>query len=170
MNKNLAFGILGSFLALFLVAVFTVAGATAVPKITWCHVEPNGNQQTLELPQAALENAGHMDANGNPLHAGDHAGACVEPTATPTPTITVSPTPIYECNEEKDDCIEITPTPTATPTPTETPNQGGPGDGLSDGKSDGQHTGPDGLGCATHECKDNGYGTGNPEWYKLPLK
>ncbi len=79
-------------------------------KIIWCHTEPNGNQQTLELPSAALQNAGHMDANGNPLQAGDHAGACGQE---------VSPTP----------------TPTGTVTPTPGGGTGGPGDGLSDGRS-----------------------------------
>ena len=52
-------------------------------KITWCHTEPNGNQQTLELPLQALQNAGHVNASGNPLHAGDHAGACIEPNPSP---------------------------------------------------------------------------------------
>ena len=46
-------------------------------KIDWCHCEPNGNCQSLNLPPSALQNAGHMDANGNPLHAGDHAGQCI---------------------------------------------------------------------------------------------
>ncbi len=78
-------------------------------KIDWCHCEPNGNCQTLNLPPTALQNAGHMDANGNPLHAGDYPGQCLAPTATPTltPTPTPSPSP--------------SPTPTPTPTPTSTP-------------------------------------------------
>ena len=113
-----------------------IAHATAVPKVTWCHTEPSGNQQTLELPQQALEQAGHVDANGNPLHAGDHAGACIEPSPTTEPT--VSPT------------IEVTPTvvvsPTAgasaSPSPTDSPT-GGAGDGLSDHKSDGLSSCPE---------------------------
>lgn len=79
--------------------------ADAVDKITWCHCEPNGNCQTLELPQQALENAGHVNASGNPLHAGDHAGACVEPTLVITPTIVITP--------------QVTPTGNPTPTITQ---------------------------------------------------
>jgi hypothetical protein len=95
-------------------------------KINWCHCEPNGNCQTLSLPQQALENAGHVNAQGNPLHAGDYAGMCreVEPTVTPTltpnptlpsePTITIEPT-------NSPTIISLTPTnrpvehPSATP-------------------------------------------------------
>ena len=93
------------------IAVVTQVYGSAVEKVTWCHTEPNGNQQTLELPQAALEQAGHMDAGGNPLHAGDHAGACTEPTPTPpcSPTPTLTPS--------------LSPSETATPTPTSEPNQ-----------------------------------------------
>ncbi len=74
-------------------------------KIYWCHTEPNGNHQTLHLPQQALENAGHVNAQGNPLHAGDHAGECLEvspspspslPPASPEPTPEVSPEPSVE--------------------------------------------------------------------------
>lgn len=113
-------------------------------KIVWCHVEPNGNSQTLELPMQALENAGHVNANGNPLHAGDHAGACttITPTATPTPTYTPTVTPT--CTPT------VTITPTTTPTPTVTPtvitsNAGGNGD-------------TDGRGCAVHDCSGNQVG------------
>ena len=101
MKKLLLFILLGLLLGL-LPTVFVYA--TAVPKITWCHCEPSGSCQTLELPSAALQSAGHMSASGNPLHAGDHAGQCVEPTPTLTPT----PTPI----------VEQTPTPIVTETPT----------------------------------------------------
>ena len=64
-------------------AAFVVGGATAAPsqgaeKVYWCHYEPNGNHQTLYLPPTALQQAGHMSASGNPLHAGDYAGACVD--------------------------------------------------------------------------------------------
>jgi uncharacterized repeat protein (TIGR01451 family) len=59
---------------------FVIAQATFTDgyddKIVWCHVEPNGNSQTLHLPPSALRSAGHMDASGNPLHAGDHIGSC----------------------------------------------------------------------------------------------
>lgn len=116
-------------------------GYAKVDKVVWCHTEPNGNSQTLELPLAALQNAGHVDANGNPLHAGDYAGECeeeVEPTPTPTPCIRITPTvtPTPEPEEE------ITPTVTVAPTvePTEAPKVGGwspqpenPNDGRSDG-------------------------------------
>lgn len=154
--------------AFSLVMAYTTYNSTLVladppAKIVWCHCEPNGNCQTLELPQAALENAGHVNASGNPLHAGDHAGQCVEPTPTttpipsptatpiptvtpsPTPSVSPSPTPIDECDEE---VCEPTPTPimdeTITPTPTTNPgNQGGPGDGKSDGRSDGKSSCPE---------------------------
>lgn len=95
--------ILFVFLAFFL--CFRSAIAVAPVKIIWCHTEPNGNSQTLELPQQALEQAGHADAGGNPLHSGDHAGACESATNTPTPT-------------EGD---ASTPTSTDTDTPTPTP-------------------------------------------------
>lgn len=59
---------------------FVVAQATFTDrpndKIFWCHVEPNGNSQTLHLPLSALKKAGHMNASENPLHAGDHIGSC----------------------------------------------------------------------------------------------
>ncbi|KKT98724.1 MAG: Cna B domain protein [Candidatus Collierbacteria bacterium GW2011_GWC2_45_15] len=51
-------------------------------KIDWCHCEPNGNCQTLNLPSSALQNAGHMSADGNPLHAGDNLGVCSETKGT----------------------------------------------------------------------------------------
>lgn len=133
-NKNYFYLAIAVFIiALVWLFSYAQAGAVAVDKVTWCHTEPNGNQQTLELPQAALEQAGHVDANGNPLHAGDHAGACVEVTPTGEPSITPEVTP------------DPTATPSATPsaTPTETPNTGGPGDGLSDGKSDGRSSCPE---------------------------
>ncbi len=111
------------------------ANAVKVDKVTWCHTEPNGNQQTLELPQVALEQAGHVNASGNPLHAGDHAGACVEPTTVPTeeptPTEVVTPTP----------SVDVTPTATPSATPTDVPGTGD-GDGLSDGRSDGKSSCP----------------------------
>lgn len=129
-------------IALIMALIVVVpAFATAVPKITWCHTEPNGNSQTLELPAQALQNAGHMDASGNPLHAGDHAGACVEvtPTVTVTPTDDPTPTPtiVIDCGRE---CDQITPTPTITVTPT--PDDPGGSDGKSDGKSDGSCSKP----------------------------
>jgi hypothetical protein len=103
-----------------------VVFGTQVDKVYWCHCEPNGNCQTLHLPMAALINAGHVNANGNPLHAGDHEGACVEPTSTPTPSPTTevqpSPTiPVPTINPCDGDCQEVTPTPTieVTPTPEE---------------------------------------------------
>lgn len=93
--------------------LFAYSSSARVDKITWCHCEPNGNCQTLELPQQALENAGHVNAQGNPLHAGDHAGVCVEPSVTPsvTPSITPSPTP------SATPTVSVTPTATPTPTP-----------------------------------------------------
>lgn len=139
----LKFKLLTLIFAFSLVSIFAVNAFATSPNLPWCHVEPNGNQQNLSLPASALQNAGHMDASGNPLHAGDHAGACegVSPTVTPTPTV-------EPCDEEEEDCEEVSPTPTATPTPsvtpTETPsNPGGPGDGL---------------GCASHDCSGNQVG------------
>ena len=118
--KKVVLGIIVLVIALLFVrSVF----ATQPEKIYWCHVEPNGNQQTLHLPLQAIKNAGHANAQGNPLHAGDHLGACVEPTVTPTPTVEVTPTPTQEPECEKE--CEPTPTPTeeprVTPTPTEEP-------------------------------------------------
>lgn len=49
-------------------------------------------------------------------------------------------------------CVEACVTPEVMVEVTQAP-QGGPGDNLSDGRTDGQHQGPDGLGCAAHECK-----------------
>jgi hypothetical protein len=119
MSKYLTLAIF--VLALLGIAILGIFGfanggralATAPDKILWCHFEPNGNSQTLDLPPAALQNAGHMDASGNPLHAGDHAGECIEPTATPTPTgePTSTPTPT----------LEVTPSPTPNDEPRETP-------------------------------------------------
>lgn len=71
-----------SVLAISLLMGFVFAGtfnSSAVAtqdKILWCHFEPNENSQTLKLPMTAITNAGHADASGNPLHAGDHEGAC----------------------------------------------------------------------------------------------
>ena len=94
---------------LFLSALFGSVSATRVEKVIWCHCEPNGNCQTLELPQQALEQAGHVNAQGNPLHAGDHAGECVQPSATPSIDLSPSPT----AGESA--------TPTQEPTPTNKP-------------------------------------------------
>ncbi len=141
-RKKLEYSIVG-ILIVALAAAFlwfltrpTKALGKQEDKVTWCHTEPNGNQETLELPQQALENAGHVDANGNPLHAGDHAGACVEPSATPS----VSPTPTTKPCEW--DCDEVTPT--ATPTPTEEKHEvGEPGKPVIDYQL-----------CTYHECKE----------------
>ena len=138
MKEIIKYVLLG-MLAVILIVVFLLAkvhigtaNATQEDKIYWCHVEPNGNQETLHLPIQAL--AGHVDAQGNILHAGDHPGECVEPTQGVTPT--VSPTPV-DC----DDCVTptVTPTvePTATPSPTVEQSNPGGSDGLSDHRSDG---------------------------------
>jgi hypothetical protein len=111
-----------------------VAHATKPEFTTWCHVTPSGNQETLHLPEQAL--SGHVDAQGNILHAGDHAGECIGIT----PTIEVSPT------------IEITPTivvsPTASPSAIPTPT----GD-ITEGSKEGDHR-SDGL-CSKPPCVDN---------------
>ncbi len=44
----------------------------------WCHCAASGVCNTLHLPMSALISAGHVDANGNPLHAGDYAGQCIQ--------------------------------------------------------------------------------------------
>lgn len=77
-------------------------------KIDWCHCEPNGNCQTLSLPQQALENAGHVNASGNPLHAGDYAGMCVE--VEPTEAITPEVTPNDEITPQVTKVDEVIPT------------------------------------------------------------
>lgn len=116
-------------------------------KVYWCHCEPNGNCQTLHLPLQALEQAGHMDAQGNALHAGDHEGACIEPTVEPTveptlePTIapTEEPTPTVEPTTTPEPTVEPTVTPEPTREPEVTPEpqpltatQGNSGTGLVD--------------------------------------
>lgn len=92
-------------------------------KVDWCHCEPNGNCQTLSLPLQALQSAGHVSANGNPLHAGDHEGECVEPSVTPSPTISPTPTPTEEITPTPPQDEEVTPTPTETPRVTPTPTE-----------------------------------------------
>jgi outer membrane biosynthesis protein TonB len=114
-------------LAILYFVFFGVANASRVEKVLWCHTEPNGNSQTLELPLAALQNAGHVDASGNPLHAGDYAGACIEPSVTPS--ITISPTPSIEpsvmpsvtVEPTKEPKTEPSITPTIIPSPTSVP-------------------------------------------------
>lgn len=114
-------------IAILLALLFTgIVHADRVEKITWCHCEPNGNCQTLELPQQALENAGHVNAQGNPLHAGDHAGACVAPSETPTPSLACSEyqvciTPTEEATPSATPTEEATPSATPTQGPTATP-------------------------------------------------
>jgi len=113
-------------------------GSNGNDKILWCHVEPNGNSQTLELPEAALREAGHMDAEGNPLHAGDHAGACETGGSGASGASGASGTSGATGSTGQE--------PTITPTPT-TVSQNNPGgsggDGKSDGKSDGRSSCPE---------------------------
>ncbi|HQN05825.1 MAG TPA: hypothetical protein PK174_10450 [Anaerolineaceae bacterium] len=89
--------------------------------VTWCHYEPNGNSQTLHLPLAALENAGHVSASGSPLHAGDHAGPCEDPTEEPTPVPTNTPVPPTATPTNTLTNTPVAPTSTPTNTPTSTP-------------------------------------------------
>ena len=84
------------------------------------------------------------------------------PSGISGPTGETGPTGITGPSGSTGVCGECeTPTvePTVEATPTAEVNQGGPGDNLSDHKSDGQHQGPDGLGCAAHECKPLGSDT-----------
>ena len=135
-EEKISFILGGIITTIFMIVVLiTALHSLGTDKITWCHCEPNGNCQTLMLPEQALN--GHKDAEGNPLHAGDHAGVCEE--VIPTPSITVVPTE-----------IENTPTAGASATPilpSETPvvTQPVTSGGGSDGRSDG-------LGCSTHDC------------------
>lgn len=86
-STNTLKGILISAFAAFV--FFTAPMVAPVNAILWCHCAESGVCNTLDLPQQALENAGHIGANGNPLHAGDQAGVCTaENEATPTPTPT----------------------------------------------------------------------------------
>lgn len=143
-----------------LVSVGTIGVHAGVDKIVWCHTEPNGNSQTLELPIQALQNAGHVNAQGNPLHAGDHPGACeeVSPTVSPTTDPTVSPTvsPTIEVSPTvptEEVTPTLTPDPTATPTGTLQTNT--QSDGKTDGKSDGHVSTPQPTyGCPPGQCID----------------
>lgn len=112
-------------IACAIVLLARVAMAKQDDKVYWCHCEPNSNCQTLHLPLQALKNAGHMNAQGNPLHAGDHAGACVEPTVEPTNTPEPTPTDVVEPSVTPEPTEEVTPTPTeeVTPEPTREPTQ-----------------------------------------------
>jgi hypothetical protein len=118
-----------SGLLLFSLVIVSAVFASQDGKVYWCHCEPNGNCQTLHLPLQALQNAGHVSAQGNPLHAGDHAGSCTNPTNTPTPTPTVTTGPTATPTVAITPTVEITPTPTIiecdgeciTPTPTDEP-------------------------------------------------
>lgn len=100
-------------LSLLVALLATMSKALAdSDKVYWCHCVPNGNCNTLHISQNALEQAGHVNAQGNILHAGDYAGRCeTTPTPTNTPRPTVTPTPIP------------TITPTITPTPTQKPEE-----------------------------------------------
>ena len=110
--------------------ILSMAGSPAAAaqddKIYWCHYEPNGNSQTLHLPMAALINAGHVNASGSPLHAGDHEGSCEtvteEPTEVPTNTPTDTPT-ATPTNTPGGPTETPTSTPTQTPVPTQVPTE-----------------------------------------------
>lgn len=105
-----------------ILALWFVKGAFATNdngKVFWCHCAESGVCNTLHLPQQALQNAGHVSAQGAPLHAGDHAGACVEPTVTTVPTMQPTATPTLEPTLEPTVTPEVTPevTPRVTVTP-----------------------------------------------------
>jgi hypothetical protein len=143
---NFILGIVLGILILGILYFVFISGAFAKQedKVYWCHCEPNGNCQTLHLPMQALEQAGHVDANGNPLHAGDYAGECEEPSVTPTVTPSVTPGVTVTPTKEP----EVSPTPSVTPDPTVTPTiiqeQTIATDvPKSDGKSDGRSSCPE---------------------------
>ncbi len=115
------FGVAFLLSGLLLNMVKLPAQAGPDDKIYWCHCEPNGNCQTLYLPSAALQNAGHMDASGNPLHAGDYAGQCI--IETETPIVTESPTVTETSEETETPIVTETPEETGTPVVTETPEE-----------------------------------------------
>jgi hypothetical protein len=78
-GKASVFVLTASFVvASFLLGKSFTSISAQVDKVSWCHCEPSGGCQTLNLPLAALQNAGHVGAEGNPLHENDNAGACVE--------------------------------------------------------------------------------------------
>ncbi len=103
--------------------LLTSAAAKQEDKVYWCHTEPNGNYQTLHLPLEALENAGHVDAQGNALHAGDYAGECLEPSVSPSPSSepSISPSPVLSPSVTPEPSVEVTPTPSVSPVPTPSP-------------------------------------------------
>ena len=149
------YNLISFILGLAVVALFFFLARTgwATNKIALCHCEPNGNCQTLHLPQQAL--AGHFDAQGNPLHAGDYLGDCrnVTPTLTPTPTIdyhcrTCNATPTATLTPTASPTATLTPTLTPTSTPSATPTET-PRTDLTDGKSDGK---TESLGCIHTDC------------------
>lgn len=106
--------ILTGFIVMLTVGVALVSAHDG--KILWCHYEPNGNSQTLNLPQQALENAGHIGADGNPLHAGDHPGQCV------TPSVSLSPSPLASPSVGPSTAPSVSPAGSPSPTPTPTPS------------------------------------------------
>lgn len=127
-------------------------------KVYWCHCASSGVCNTLHLPLQALEQAGHVSAQGNPLHAGDHAGACIDPTATPTPTACVSPSPTVTptITPTPDPTITPTVTPTVTPEPTSTPSATVSPSGSSEGVST--------TGGHSSSCP---YEVGNVPWFRV---
>ena len=84
---SLVLGVLNLVAFITVATLFTITlpqtvHAVAEEKVLWCHCEASGGRQTLDLPLSALENAGHVDAGGQPLHAGDHAGSCTPEEVT----------------------------------------------------------------------------------------
>lgn len=139
MKKLIVVTMLAGLLFIRQLAVY----ADPVNKITWCHTEPNGNQETLELPQQALEQAGHVNAAGNPLHAGDHPGSCIEPTSSISPSPTQPPLLISPSSPTPTDSIPspspVIPSPSIAPTgiqPTSIPPTGTPSNSSSPANPD----------------------------------
>lgn len=186
-NNKWNWVVIGAAIVLLLTAIYfvfitdtIVAEAKQEDKVYWCHTEPNGNFQTLHLPLSALQNAGHVNASGNPLHAGDYLGECVEPSVTPTvspipsvsitPSLTPSPTPV-DCyhledgskfrfvDDEVVPCPSITPSvaptvaPSVTPTvaPTSVPTEN-KSETKSESKTEASQPQPTLIPCGPNTC------------------
>jgi len=123
-----------------------------------------------------IGNGGDQGGNNGNLVNGNNFGGDGGHNCTPTPSVTLTPTPTFDpcdwnhydaryCPPKQGNCDgkdwnkdydgrcptptptpSVTPSPTPTPTETQTSNPGGPGDGL---------------GCATHDCSGNQVGGGS---------
>lgn len=110
-----------------LILVFVVTQVHAKTEVCFCH-NVNHNPHTI-----CTDNQGKINGHNSHVNNGeDTAGACVAPTATPTPTViveepTATPTPIIVVDEPTvtptPEVDEVTPTPTQQPRVTPTPEE-----------------------------------------------